>query len=101
MPAVRAVKEGFDDIKAHQLAVMAGVQAALLNLLRRFDPQALETRLGQQSMLDNIMPSKRKARYWEVFTLLYNEIAKEAEDDFQELFGREFARAYQEQINRL
>lgn len=101
LPAVRAVKEGFDDIKAHQLAVMAGVQAALLNLLRRFDPQALETRLGQQSMLDNIMPSKRKARYWEVFTLLYNEIAKEAEDDFQELFGREFARAYQEQINRL
>jgi type VI secretion system protein len=101
LPAVRAVKEGFDDIRAHQLAVMAGVQAALLNLLRRFDPQALETRLGQQSVLDNIMPSKRKARYWELFTLLYNEIAKEAEDDFQELFGREFARAYEEQINRL
>ncbi|MEE4376214.1 MAG: type VI secretion system-associated FHA domain protein TagH [Candidatus Competibacteraceae bacterium] len=101
LPAVRAVKEGFDDIKAHQIAVMAGVQAALIKLLRRFDPEALESRLGEGSMLDNIMPSKRKARYWELFMLLYREIAKEAEDDFQELFGREFAKAYEEQINKL
>ncbi|MEZ5581893.1 MAG: type VI secretion system-associated FHA domain protein TagH [Candidatus Competibacteraceae bacterium] len=101
LPAVRAVKEGFDDIKAHQIAVMAGVQAALIKLLRRFDPEALENRLGEGSVLDNIMPSKRKARYWELFMLLYSEIAKEAEDDFQELFGREFAKAYEEQINKL
>jgi len=101
LPAVRAVKEGFDDIKAHQIAVMAGVQAALIKLLRRFDPEALESRLGEGSMLDSIMPSKRKARYWELFMLLYSEIAKEAEDDFQELFGREFAKAYEEQIKKL
>mgnify|MGYP000069390429 FL=1 len=43
----------------------------------------------------------RKARCWEQFSALYQEIAREAEDDFQELFGREFVRAYEEQIARL
>ena len=32
---------------------------------------------------------------------MYAEIASEAEDDFQALFGKEFARAYQDQITKL
>lgn len=101
MPPVQAIEQGFADIEAHQLAVMAGMQAALDKLLERFDPKNLETRLGQHSVLDNILPANRKAKYWDLFTALYSEIVREAEDDFQELFGREFARAYEEQIRKL
>lgn len=101
LSAVQALREAFNDIKAHQLAVMTGTQAALSHLLRRFDPQILEARLGNHSMLDSLLPSNRKARYWNLFNALYAEIAKEAEDDFQELFGREFARAYEEQVRKL
>ena len=32
---------------------------------------------------------------------MYGEISQEAEDDFHALFGREFLRAYEEQIDRL
>ena len=53
------------------------------------------------SVLDNIMPGGRKAKYWDVFKLLFDEIAGEAEDNFQELFGREFSRAYEKQLRRL
>lgn len=98
MSPVQAVHEGFDDIKAHQLAVMAGIQAALSRLLGRFDPSNLETRL-QQSVLDNIWPANRKAKYWDLFNAEYQAIAREAEDDFNELFGDEFARAYQERLH--
>jgi len=97
MPPVQAVHEGFDDIKAHQMAVMAGIQAALSRLLERFDPGNLETRLGQ-SVLDNIWPANRKAKYWDLFNAEYQTIAREAEDDFNELFGDEFARAYEEKL---
>ncbi len=97
MSPVQAVCEGFDDIKAHQLAVMAGIQAALSRLLSRFDPDHLQTRL-EQSVLDNIWPSNRKAKYWDVFNAEYRAIAREAEDDFNELFGGEFARAYEERL---
>lgn len=93
MPPLVATKEAFGDIKAHELAVMAGVQTALLNLLQRFDPEALEKRLVQ-GRLASVMPGSRKARYWDSFTELYKEIAREAEDDFQAVFGRDFAKAY-------
>lgn len=97
MLPVQAVREGFDDIKAHQLAVVAGIQAALTRLLQRFDPDNLETRL-EQSVLDNLWPANRKAKYWDLFTTEYEAIAHEAEDDFKKLFGDEFARAYENQL---
>lgn len=95
MPPVQAVREGFNDIKAHQLSVMAGIQSALNRLLQRFDPSNLETRL-QQTVLDSILAANRKAKYWDLFTAEYRTIAHEAEEDFNELFGDEFARAYEE-----
>jgi len=97
MSPVQAVREGFKDIKDHQVAVWAGVQTALNRLLERFDPNNLETRL-QQTVLDSILPASRKAKYWDLFTSEYEAIAREAEDDFNELFGREFARAYEERL---
>jgi type VI secretion system FHA domain protein len=97
----QAVDQGFTDIKAHQIAVMAGMQVALKALLMRFDPKTLESRMQDGSMLGGILSGSKKARHWELFTQLYAEIAKEAEDDFHGLFGREFARAYEEQAKKV
>jgi len=96
---VEAMRESLNDIKAHQVAVLAGMQVALAGLLQRFDPADLEHRIDDDGGLSNILGNK-KARYWDAFNLLYQEIAAEAEDDFHSLFGREFARAYEEQANK-
>lgn len=97
----RAVEEALDDIKSHQLAVLAGMQVALTTVISRFDPARLEKRIEQSSLIESVLPAARKARYWELFKALYKEIAGELEDDFQKAFGAEFARAYREQIERL
>jgi type VI secretion system FHA domain protein len=99
-PALAAVEEAFNDIRAHELAVMVGLQATLQALLKRFDPAALETRL-QPGMLDSILPAARKARFWELFCATYKDIANEARDDFDSILGREFARAYDAQVRKL
>ncbi|MGC8477536.1 MAG: type VI secretion system-associated FHA domain protein TagH, partial [Acetobacteraceae bacterium] len=99
-PPLDSAREAFDDVRAHEMAVMAGVQTALLGLLKRFEPAALEARL-QPGLLGNLLPSSRKARTWELFCNTYKDIAREAEDDFQAVFGREFARAYDAQIRKL
>jgi type VI secretion system protein len=101
MTGVNAIKEGFDDVNAHQMAVIAGMEAALQGILGRFNPKALETRMVSDSIFDNILPGGKKAKYWDIFKILFDEIAGEAEDDFQQLFGREFSRAYEEQLSRL
>jgi len=96
----QAIADSFDDLRAHQLAVMAGVQAAISQLLKRFEPAALEARLENPGGLAGLLAGSRQARYWQQFTELYQQIAGEAEDDFQDLFGREFSRAYEEHSSR-
>ncbi len=100
MQPMAATKEAFDDVRIHQLAVMAGVQAALFNLLKTFDPALLESRLQKGSMIDSIMPGARRAKLWDAFCAAYKEIARDADSDFQAVFGREFARAYNEQAGQ-
>ncbi len=99
-PPLAATREAFADVRSHEMAVMAGVQTALLALLHRFEPEALEKRL-QPGLLGNFLPAARKARTWELFCATYKEIAREAEDDFQSVFGRSFARAYDAQMQKL
>lgn len=98
---VAAAREAFSDISSHEMAVMAGVQTALMALLKRFEPAALEARLTDKGLLGGILPAARKARMWELFCATYGEIRREAEDDFQSVFGREFARAYDAQMRKL
>ena len=100
MPADQAVQDGFEDLRAHQLAVMAGVQAAIRHLLARFEPQALEARMGKAGGLASLLPGSRQAQCWQQFIELYATLSREAEDDFQDLFGREFGRAYEQHIAR-
>jgi type VI secretion system protein len=100
LPPDQAAKDSFDDLRVHQLAVMAGVEAAIKNLLARFEPARLEQRLAPPSGLSKVFGGSRQAHCWEQFTKLYQQLSQEAEDDFQELFGREFSRAYEAHSNR-
>ena len=98
---VEAMRDAYGDLRAHEFGFMAGMRAALAGVLERFDPQALEARLSEPSMLDNLVPINRRARLWGLYTELYREIAREAEDDFQDLFGKAFLQAYEEQVRRM
>ncbi|CRM66575.1 type VI secretion system-associated FHA domain protein TagH [Pseudomonas sp. 52 E 6] len=95
-----AVRDSFNDLRAHQLAVMAGVEAAIKHLLSRFEPAQLEERMGKPGGLSSIFNGSRQAQYWQQFTELYSNISREAQEDFQDLFGREFSRAYEEHSAR-
>ncbi|QZP21210.1 type VI secretion system-associated FHA domain protein TagH [Pseudomonas sp. DR208] len=95
-----AVRDSFNDLRAHQLAVMAGVEAAIKHLLSRFEPAQLEERMGKPGGLSSLFNGSRQAQYWQQFTELYSNISREAQEDFQDLFGREFSRAYEEHSAR-
>lgn len=101
MAAAPAVRDAFDDLRAHQLGVMAGMKAALDGVLQRFSPMQLEAKLSKGSTITNLIPAARKARLWELFQELFGQISNEAQDDFDELFGKAFLRAYEAQLDRL
>ena len=99
--AAESTRQAFQDLAAHQLALIAGMEAAVDALLQRFSPAALEERIGRATMLEGVMPQVRRARMWEAFEHEYRQIAQQAADDFQQILGQHFARAYAEQIKRL
>ena len=101
MPAAPAMRDAYNDLRAHQFGFIAGMKAALAGVLLRFDPAQLEGRLTKTSGLKSLLPGSRKAAMWDVFTEHYAQIGQEAEDDFHSLFGKAFLKAYEEHISQL
>ena len=101
LQAEEAIEEAFDDIRAHQFSVISGMQTALLEVLKRFDPQKLEQRLQQQSPLSASIPIHKQAKLWRLFEHLYDDIESEASDNFYHLFGQAFAESYEQQMIKL
>ncbi len=101
MPAEAAMRDAYDDLRAHQFGVMVGLRAALAHVIARFEPAELEKKIAARSALDSLFAANRKAKLWDQFVALYAGIATEAEDDFHSLFGKAFLQAYEEQMARL
>ena len=95
-----AVEEALQDVKAHEVAMVTGMEAAIKDVLGRLDPKTLEEKIGGGSGFADLLKG-RKSRYWETYEKLYAEISEQAEHDFHEFFSKEFAKAYQKQLERL
>jgi type VI secretion system FHA domain protein len=96
-----AVQDAFGDLRAHQVAMLSGMRAALDEVLARFDPTALEPRLSPGALWDKLVPSSRKAKLWEQYCEQYAELLREVEGDFDTMFSRAFLRAYRAQLAEL
>jgi type VI secretion system FHA domain protein len=95
---VQAVGDAFADLRAHEVALFAGMRAALLGAIQRFDPKTLEAELEKNA---GGLGLNRKAKLWEQFSAFQQKLARDAEDDFNKVFGREFMGTYMAQVKRL
>ena len=91
--------EAFEDINAHELALMAGMQEAVRHLLKQIDPKVLEQQADKDRGMGDMLTTN-KARYWDTYLRAYERIADMIDEDFDSLLGRYFSRAYEEQIER-
>jgi type VI secretion system FHA domain protein len=96
---VQAVGDACEDLRSHELALMAGMRAAILGTLRRLDPHALERAFDKSAT--GFALASRKARLWELFVAHQEKLSNDAQEDFNKVFGREFMTAYQSQLRRL
>jgi type VI secretion system FHA domain protein len=103
LPAEAALQRAFEDIRGHELAVLAGMRAALQHVLGRFDPHTLSAAPGAHDARGWLakLPGRRKAQLWDQFTALYSELARASDDDLQALCGSAFNDAYERQAGLL
>lgn len=87
-----AIEESFTDIMNHQLAMQAGIQASLTDLLKTFDPKVIEKQFEQGIVL------QKKAKCWDKLEETYRNTVEDAVENF---YGDAFVKAYEQQIRQL
>jgi len=96
-----AFEDAFVDVRHHQVAMLAGMRAAFDYMLTRFDPEALARQFEARPGRKISIGLGAGGRHWDSFGEYYKEMTRDADDCFRRLFGDQFARAYEEQLQRL
>jgi type VI secretion system protein ImpI len=78
--------------------MLAGMRVAFESMLAEFDPERMQEDFDRQAG-KGLVPAR--LRYWDLFREKRREMVKDPEAAFRELFGEEFARAYEEQLRQL
>ncbi len=93
MGPVAAVNDALRDLRLHELATIAAMQSAVRSLLAEFDPQKL--RLAAERGGFELVAMQKKASAWDRFEALHGTVTAALSDNFDSVFGRAFARAYE------
>ncbi|WP_299939897.1 type VI secretion system-associated FHA domain protein TagH [uncultured Microbulbifer sp.] len=97
MQPKEAVRDSFEDLSDHQVAVLAGMRAGYSAMLSYFNPENIERRLGD---ISGVFGNKN-AKKWQGFDALYRELVGDPEACYRKLFGDEFAVTYENQLSEL
>ncbi len=97
MPPARAVEEVLKEIVLHEVATVAAMQEAVRTLLASLSPDKLRE-IAEQGAGLTVLPAQRKARAWDTYEATHARVTAALQDDFDSVFGRAFARAYERVI---
>lgn len=99
MRPAAAIADALRDLRLHELATMSAMQTAVRTLLQQFDPAALRREAEEGGLA--LVPGQRKARAWELFEKRHARIVQALADDFDSVFGKAFARAYEQALEEV
>ena len=88
-----AVADALRDMRLHEIACSAAMQSAVRALLAEVAPDGLERQGG-----GGRLPLQRKARAWDAFEAMHARVMHALSDDFDSVFGKAFARAYEQAL---
>jgi len=93
-----AVRDACSQLRAHEIALMAAMRAAIAGAIERFDPDKIEEEMLKSR--GRVMLGK-KAALWDYFVAYQARLGRDVEDDFNRVFSREFLGTYTAQVDRL
>ena len=96
-----AFEDAFRDVRDHQAAFLSAMRLAFDSMLAQLDPNHLQDDFDRQIKKGSILGVPAKLRYWDLYRDKYSDLAKDAQGAFRNLFGDAFAKAYEEQLERL
>ncbi|MEI9430406.1 type VI secretion system-associated FHA domain protein TagH [Mesorhizobium sp. Cs1299R1N3] len=88
LDAKRSVEDAFGDLKTHEIATYAAMQAALSRLLDDLSPEAIAKRIPPASF------SSRKSQAWDALVATWRTMEDKHENGMLDVFLAYFAEAY-------
>ena len=93
MTPAAAVEDALRDMRLHEVASVAAMQHAVRELLAELDPGRVSRQVkGSRVQI------RRKARAWDAFEATHARVTQALSDDFDSVFGKAFARAYEQAL---
>jgi type VI secretion system FHA domain protein len=99
MAPAAAIEDSLRDLRLHELATMAAMQVAVRALLEELSPAKIRAATEQGGMA--VLPAQRKARTWDAFEARHAQVVQALVDDFDSIFGKSFARAYERALDEI
>lgn len=93
MDAPEAVTDALEDIRLHELASMAAMQSAIRALVDTLAPAPLLA-----NAKGGLLPGQKQASAFEAYEALHAQVTAALTDDFDSVFGKAFARAYEQAL---
>lgn len=92
-----ALRDAHDDLQVHQLAMIAGMRAAVFELISRLGPEGIDAAEGPARGLARYLPLLHDAALWRRHRHSHAQLLANLDDTFEAAFGREFLLAYEAQ----
>jgi type VI secretion system protein ImpI/type VI secretion system protein len=94
MGPAEAIADALRDMRLHELATVAAMQAAVRALLRQLDPTHFTAEADKHG--GGLLSAPRKSRAFDAYDTAHAKIVQALTDDFDSVFGRAFALAYEQ-----
>ncbi|MGY8683201.1 type VI secretion system-associated FHA domain protein [Bradyrhizobium sp. UFLA05-153] len=96
MPLSQSVREGFCDIKAHEVAAIAAMRGAVSNVLTHVSPQRIESDGANRGLFGARI---NKANLWDRFVALHASMVNDIDRTARTYIAEEFARTYNTRLS--
>lgn len=100
LPGPQAVRGAFEDLQAHEMAMIAAMQEALQATIERFAPETIRSRATNSGRLASILPGAREAALWRAYEADFKALANESEAAYLDLFAKNFRKAYERNVQK-
>ncbi len=100
LDTVNSFTDAFDDIRVHQLAMLNSLRVAFDYMLQQFDPEVLQAQFARQPGRGSVLGIGGKPKLWEAYVARYGELAADRDFAFRRLFGEEFGKAYEQNLEQ-
>ena len=100
LPGSEAMLGALDDIKRHELALIAAINSVFAGLTEKLDPEVIVGKVRGESGIGNMLPFAREARCWAVYLEQYRAFQTTESENTAGSLLAPLAAAYARQLGR-